>query len=86
MATVTNKRKVLSVEEKIKIITEIENRGVVKEGGEPEVCWEFGLVNSANQRPEKPEPKLLVRLKGMDQEYSSFKSQNKVTSMRCCLK
>jgi hypothetical protein len=32
MAIVTNKRKVLSVEEKIKIITETENRGVVKEG------------------------------------------------------
>ena len=33
MAIVTNKRKVLSVKEKIKVITEIENGGVVKEGG-----------------------------------------------------
>jgi len=32
MATFTNRRKVLSVEEKIKVITEIENGGLV-EGG-----------------------------------------------------
>jgi hypothetical protein len=44
MATVTNKRKVLSVEEKVKVITEIES-GKKK----ADVCREFGLVNSTVQ-------------------------------------
>jgi transposase-like protein len=44
MATVTNKRKVLSVEEKIKVIQEIEN-GKKK----ADVCWEFGIISSVIQ-------------------------------------
>jgi transposase-like protein len=41
MATVTNKRKVLSVEEKVKVIRKIES-GKKK----ADVCREFGLVHS----------------------------------------
>jgi transposase-like protein len=44
MFTVTNKRKVLSVEEKVKVIKEIES-GKKK----ADVCQEFGLVNSIVQ-------------------------------------
>jgi transposase-like protein len=44
MATVTNKRKVLSVEEKVKVIREIES-GKKK----ADVCREFGLFNSTVQ-------------------------------------
>ena len=42
MAIVTNKREVLSIEGKVKVIRQIENR---KE--KADVCWEFGLVNCA---------------------------------------
>jgi hypothetical protein len=41
MATVTNKRRILDTEEKVKLSLEIEN-GVKK----ADVCQEFGLVNS----------------------------------------
>jgi transposase-like protein len=44
MATVTNKRKVLSVEEKVKVIRETES-GKKK----AEACQEFSLVNSTIQ-------------------------------------
>jgi len=44
MAIVTNKREVLSIEGKVKVIGQIENR---KE--KADVCWEFGLVNCAIQ-------------------------------------
>jgi transposase-like protein len=44
MVTVTNKRKVLSIEEKVKLIREIENRKK-----KTDVCGEFGLVNSTSR-------------------------------------
>jgi transposase-like protein len=44
MVTIMNKRKALSVEEKGKVIREIEN-GKKK----ADVCQEFGLVNSTTQ-------------------------------------
>jgi hypothetical protein len=40
MATVMNKRKVLSVEGKFKVIRDIE-----KEKKKADECWEFGQVN-----------------------------------------
>jgi hypothetical protein len=48
MATVTNKRKVLSIAEKVNVIPEIGNG---KENSD--MCQEFGLVNSTIQRLEK---------------------------------
>jgi CENP-B N-terminal DNA-binding domain. len=45
MATVTNKKKVLIAEGKVKVIRQIEN-GKKK----TDTCWEFGLVNSTIQR------------------------------------
>jgi hypothetical protein len=44
MATITNKMKVLSVEEKVNMIQNAEN-GKTKAN----VCWEFGLINSTIQ-------------------------------------
>jgi hypothetical protein len=44
MATITNKRKVLGVKEKFKVIREIVN-GKKKD----DMCQEFGLVNSTIQ-------------------------------------
>jgi hypothetical protein len=44
MATLSNKRKVLSVKEKVKVIQEIES-GKKK----ADVCWEFGLISSTAQ-------------------------------------
>jgi CENP-B N-terminal DNA-binding domain. len=41
MAAVTNKRKILDIEEKVKLTQEIEND--VKNA---DVCQEFGLINS----------------------------------------
>jgi hypothetical protein len=46
MATVTNKRKVLNVEGKFKVIREIENGEGKNKAG---VCRELGLVNSTIQ-------------------------------------
>jgi transposase-like protein len=63
MATVTNKRKVLSIEGKVKVLQQIEN-GKKK----ADVCREFGLINSTIQMIWKTEPELLVRLKRSDQE------------------
>jgi hypothetical protein len=61
MATVTNKRRVLGVEVKFKVISEIRNRKT-----KTYVCREFGLVNSKSKLFVKIEPKLFVRVKGTD--------------------
>jgi hypothetical protein len=63
MATVTNKRRVLGVEVKFKVIDEIRNRK-----RKAYVCREFGLVNSRSKLFVKTEPKLHVRVKGTDRE------------------
>ena len=57
MATVTNKRKVLSVEGKVKAIRQIENWK-----NKSDFCRKFGLVNSTVETIWKNRPKLLVRL------------------------
>jgi len=63
MATVTNRRKVLSVEGKCKVIGEIKN-GKKK----AYVCLEFGILHSRSKLFVKTEPKLFVRVKGTDRE------------------
>lgn len=76
MATATNKRKVLIVEGKVKVLWEIEN-GKRK--------WVSGISchNCYNLNDlEKQTQKLLVCLMGMDWEWSNFESLNEV---RCCL-
>jgi hypothetical protein len=62
MATLTNKRKVLSAEGKFKEIREMEN------GWGADVCWEFGLVNPTIQTICTSRSKLVVRLNGTDRE------------------
>jgi transposase-like protein len=54
MVTIMNKRKVLSVEEKFKVIREIEN-GKKK----ADVCREFGLINSTTQTIWKNRTKII---------------------------
>jgi transposase-like protein len=54
MATITNKRKVLSVEEKVKVLQEIEN-GKKK----ADVCRAFGLINSTIQMIWKNRTKII---------------------------
>jgi len=54
MATVTDRRKVLSVEGNAKLIRHIENGGW--RGGETDVYREFGLVNYTTQKFGKTEP------------------------------
>jgi hypothetical protein len=61
MVTVTNKRRVLSVEGKFKVIGKIKNREK-----KAYVCLEFGLVNSSSKLFVKTKPKLFVRVKGTD--------------------
>jgi hypothetical protein len=56
MTTVTDRRKVLSVREKVKLIQE--ESGKKKD----DLCREFGLENYTIQTIWKTEPKLLVRL------------------------
>jgi hypothetical protein len=63
MATLTNKRTVLSVEEKFKVI-----RGTENGKKKPDFCREFGIVNSTIQTICKNRTKLLVLLNGMDRE------------------
>jgi transposase-like protein len=63
MATVTNKRKVLSAERKVKAIREIES-GKKKAA----LCREFGQVNITIKTVWKTEPKLLVGLNRTDRE------------------
>ena len=55
MATVTDKRKVLSVEGNAKLIRHIGNWGW-RRGGETDVYREFGLVNYTTQKFGKTEP------------------------------
>ena len=63
MATVTNKRRVLGVEIKFKVLGEIKNRKK-----KDYVCRECGLVNSRSKLFVKIEPKLFGRVKGTDRE------------------
>jgi inactivated superfamily I helicase len=79
MATVTNKRKVLSVKENVKVIREIES---VKK--KADVCREFGLVNSTVQTIWKNETELSALLNKMDHELSDYESLNEVTLMKRC--
>lgn len=79
MATVTNNRKVLSVDKKFKVITEIESRKNKADG-----CWEFGLLNSNVQTVWKTEIKLLVFLNRTDYKLSNYKSLNKVMLTKRC--
>ena len=63
MATVTNKRTVLSVEGEVKL------RGQIEDGKKKaDVCPEFGLVNSTIQTTWKNRTKLLVYLNRTDRE------------------
>jgi hypothetical protein len=80
MATVTNKRKVLSVKRKVNFIQRMVNRKM-KAG----LCWEFGLINSRSQRFGNTEPKLLVCLNRMDKKKGDIENLNEMTLMRCCL-
>jgi CENP-B N-terminal DNA-binding domain. len=57
MTTVSNKREVLSVERKAKVIRQISN-GKKKD----DVSREFGVADYTIQRFGKTEPKLLVHL------------------------
>ena len=61
MATITNKRKVVSLKGKVKMIWQIEN-GKKK----ADVCQECGIVNSTIQMVWKRDEKLLVHLNRMD--------------------
>jgi hypothetical protein len=66
MTTVTNRRKVLSAEEKVKSIREIENGGEKKK--KTDVSRDNGFVNSTIQKIWKNGPKLLLHLNRMDRE------------------
>jgi hypothetical protein len=54
MATVTNKRKVLSIKGKVQVIQQIEN-GKKK----ADMCWEFVLINSTFQKVWKNRTKII---------------------------
>jgi hypothetical protein len=69
--------KFLSVEEKFKVIRELENKN------ESDACREFGLANSTVLG--KTKPKLLVRMNGMDREQSDYENLNNLTSVERCL-
>ena len=64
MTTVTNRRKVLRAEEKVKSIREIEN-GKKKKA---DVSRDNGFVNSTIQKIWKNGPKLLLHLNRTDRE------------------
>jgi hypothetical protein len=55
MATVTNKRKVLSIKGKVKVIQQIEN-GKKK----ADMCWELVLINSTFQKILKNRTKIIT--------------------------
>jgi hypothetical protein len=69
--------KFLIVEEKFKVIRELENKK------ESDTCREFGLANSTVFG--KTKPKLLVRMNGMDREQSDYESLNNLKSVGRCL-
>jgi hypothetical protein len=75
-----DKRKVLSIEGRVKGIRQIES-GKKK----ADLCWKFGFVNSMIQTICKKRTKFLVRLNRTDREYSEFESLYEVASEWRCL-
>jgi hypothetical protein len=77
----------LNVEEKVKVISEIQMGE--KGGGEADVCREFvgnlGLKIIRSKLFGETEPKLLVRLNRTDRKSSDFESLDEVMLVRCCL-
>jgi len=67
MATVTNKGEVLSIERKVKVMRQIENR---KE--KADVCRELGLVNCAIQTIWENIPKVISRFEQNSSRLKRF--------------
>jgi hypothetical protein len=69
--------KVLSIEERFKVIRELENKR-----NESDACRVFGLVNSTILG--KTKPKLFMGLKETDREQRDFESLNDMKSVGRC--
>jgi hypothetical protein len=79
MAEVAIRRKVLSVEDEVNVIKQIES-GKKK----ADMCWKFGLVNSTIQTIWKNRDKIVSAYEKTDHKLNDYGSQNRVTCTKCC--
>jgi hypothetical protein len=79
MATVTNKRKVLNVEEKVKLV-----RGIESGKKKADVFREFGLVNSTGQTIWKNKDKIVSAFEQNGSRIKRLQMPERIDVMKRC--